>query len=405
MVKLEQKQRRCLIMFLEGVGSSVTKSKYKYELDRFMKWNKLKDYDDLLKADEKSLQRNLEDYLIYLKGTQTPNTIPSMMAPIELFYVMNDVNLNTKRLHKMLPTRTKAGGYGSYTREHITSMINNTNKKRTKSLILFFASTGCRVGVIPELSLGDITNYENCKKVVCYVNSKEEYFTFMTPEASKAFDDYLEERQQDNEKLTSESPAFRQNYQLGSAPALTMETGTVRNAISITLKDVAKKKTGNRYNISMIHGLRKFFNVSLKLRYDSNLSLCEKLMGHSTSIPLDNHYGTFTEKQIFDEYLKAIPELTISGEDRKQIQLDTKNKKLDELESKQLEVDNIMNDLVEMKKENAKFRDGDLMRGLIKEQFNEMTLKSRDGQLIKDLDEENNKLRSELKKLKDQTDE
>jgi len=28
-----------------------------------MEWNKTKDYDDLLKADEKSIQRNLEDYL------------------------------------------------------------------------------------------------------------------------------------------------------------------------------------------------------------------------------------------------------------------------------------------------------------------------------------------------------
>ena len=37
------------------------------KLDQFLKWNKLTDYDDLLKADDKSIQRLLEDYLMYLK--------------------------------------------------------------------------------------------------------------------------------------------------------------------------------------------------------------------------------------------------------------------------------------------------------------------------------------------------
>ena len=129
-------------------------------------------------------------------------------------------------------------------------MLSNTNKKRTRALILFLSSTGCRVGVIPELKLGHITNRDDCKEVLCYANDREEYVAFMTPEASKAFDDYLEERQQDHEKLTSESPAFRKDYAIGSTPAETMRTDTVRVAIIITLKDVKTRKTiGNRNNI------------------------------------------------------------------------------------------------------------------------------------------------------------
>ena len=88
----------------------------------FMKWNGLDGYDDLLKTDEKSIQRNLENYLIHLKDTKSPNYIPSIMAPVELFYVMNDIDLNSKRLHKMFPTKTKVGGYGAYTRENIQTM-------------------------------------------------------------------------------------------------------------------------------------------------------------------------------------------------------------------------------------------------------------------------------------------
>ena len=327
-------QKRCVVMFMQAIGSPHTREIYKYHLDKFMVWNKTEDYDDLLKADEKSIQRNLEDYLIHLKDKYSPNYIPSIIAPVELFYTMNDVNLNSKRLHKMFPTKTKKGGYGSYTKEDISSMLENTNKKRTRALILFLSSTGCRAGVIPELKLSHITNIDDCKQVVCYAESNEEYVTFMTPEASKAFDDYLEERQQDHEKLKPESPAFRKNYVIGSTPAETMLTETVRSAINMTLKNIRKTKSGNRFNISALHGFRKFFNVTLKSRYDCNLSLCEKLMGHSVTIPLDNAYGAFSTEKIFEEYKKSIPELTIDDS----IRLQEENK-IKETQIKKLETD------------------------------------------------------------------
>jgi len=106
--------KRCLEIFYQALGSKVTQKNYKWQLDRFVEWNKLTDYDDLLKADDKSIQRNLEDYLIHCKRKFSPNYIPSIIAPVELFYVMNEKNLNTKRLHKMFPTKIKKGGYGSY---------------------------------------------------------------------------------------------------------------------------------------------------------------------------------------------------------------------------------------------------------------------------------------------------
>jgi len=77
------------------------------------------------------------------------------------------------------------------------------------------------------------------------------------------------------------------------------------------------------------------------------LSLCEKLMGHSTTIPLDNHYGTFSPESIFAEYKKAIPELSISqewklNEELKQSKQEidiTKDKLIEELKSNKKELD------------------------------------------------------------------
>ncbi len=330
----KQTQQRCLKLFLNAIGSIHTRKGYLYQLDRFLKWNSIKagNYDDLLKADEKAIQRNLEDYLIHLKDQHlSPNYIPTIIAPIELFYLMNEVDLNSKRLHKMFPTKVKKGGYGAYSRDDIQLMLDNTNKKRTKAIILFLSSTGCRVGVLPELKLKYITNHEDCKKVVCYAESIEEYSAFMTPEASKVFDSYLEERQQDHERLTPESPVFRKDYVLGDAPAEPMQTGTIRNALYVTLKDVKRARTGNRFNIPIVHGLRKFFNVTMKSMDSSNISIAEKLMGHSVTVQLDNSYAPFTDEKLFTEYKKAIPELTISNVERQRLLIDNKNKKLEDM--------------------------------------------------------------------------
>jgi hypothetical protein len=51
-------------MFIQSLGSPETKKSYLYHLGRFLKWNNLTDYDDLLNAGEKAIQRNLEDYIL-----------------------------------------------------------------------------------------------------------------------------------------------------------------------------------------------------------------------------------------------------------------------------------------------------------------------------------------------------
>ena len=82
---VKQKQPKVLQLFLNAIGSVHTKKGYLYQLDRFLKRNKIKsgNYDDLLKADEKAIQRNLEDYLIHLKDQQlSPNYIPTIIAPL-----------------------------------------------------------------------------------------------------------------------------------------------------------------------------------------------------------------------------------------------------------------------------------------------------------------------------------
>ncbi len=86
-------QVRSYSLFLSAIKSEHTKEIYKYHLEKFLAWNKdCKDYDDLLKADEKAIQRKLEDYVMYLKLNFSPNYIPTIFKGVELFYTMNKVN-------------------------------------------------------------------------------------------------------------------------------------------------------------------------------------------------------------------------------------------------------------------------------------------------------------------------
>ena len=52
-----------------------------------------------------------------------------------------------------------------------------------------------------------------------------------------------------------------------------------------------------------------------------NNNLAEKMMGHSVTIPLDDVYLDASVDVIFNEFKKAIPELTIDSTARKEIEL------------------------------------------------------------------------------------
>ena len=84
-------------MLPQDKKSESSKEKYLYLLERFKKWAKVPSYDALLEAPHKQIQEKIEDYVLDLKKQISPNSIPTYFAPIELFYVMNDVNCNFKK--------------------------------------------------------------------------------------------------------------------------------------------------------------------------------------------------------------------------------------------------------------------------------------------------------------------
>jgi len=266
------------------------------------------------------------------KRNLNPNTIPTYVNPLKLFLESNDIDLNWRKIRRLFPAPVKPTGDAAYSTEDIKKMLDCTPNLRNKTLIHFLASTGCRIGALPELKLKHLTEMPlGCKAVQVYEDSIEEYYTFLTPEASKIFDSYLEQRKKDKEYLSPESPIFRTTYSLGMAKAKVMSKKAMqavidRAARNAGIRHYSDKKNG-RYCVQLDHGFRKRFDTLLKLNRDVNDNIIEKMMGHKRG--LDRLYLKPTKEQMFDEFKKGISDLCIDSSE----QLRIKNQQLEEEKS------------------------------------------------------------------------
>jgi hypothetical protein len=104
-----------------------------------------------------------------------------------------------------------------------------------------------------------------------------------------------------------------------------------------------------RFQIMTCHGFRKRFGTICKNNNSVNISNAEKLMGHSTTVPLDNHYHKPLLETLFDEYQKHIPQLLIDDSYRLEEQLKEKDEKISELNKKDNEIDLLKQTILEIK--------------------------------------------------------
>lgn len=320
--------QRSYLIFENSIKSIETLKSYKYHLEQFLNFTNLKSYDELSSLDTNTIQNFLEDYVIKLKKQGLAGmSFRSYFAGIEIFLEVNKIFFYKKALHKMFPAIEKSGGGMPYTTQDIQLMLKNTTSKRTKALIHFFASTGARPAVLvdPPLKFKHVVAMQyGCKGVLLYANSKEEYWAFLSPESTKALDDYRDERINSGEIITQESFVFVTD---GRQCRAKVHEGYLKiNSYYTIMYNLIKKcgiervKAGNRFDKAISYGFRKRFNTILKIESEINSNIAEKLMAHKKG--LDGAYFKPTREQCFAEFVKAIHELTIDDSERLQIKLD-----------------------------------------------------------------------------------
>ena len=332
--------QRALLIFQNSLRSPESVKGYTYRLERFLKFYKLKDFDSLVAIPPEKLQIMIEDYVMHIKKNINPNTVPSYVYPLKLFCESNNVDLKWRKIKKLFPAPVKITGDAAYSTADIKKILESTPILKNKALIHFLASTGCRIGALSDLQLRHIIQMPNsCKAVQVYEDSIEEYYTFLTPEASNALDEYLDQRRKDKEDLTPKSPVFRTKYAWGMAKAKSLTKKAMQAIIDRALRNANirhfSEKRNGRYKTQLDHGFRKRFDTILKLNKNVNDNIIEKMMGHKKG--LDGVYLKPTIEEMFEEFEAGIVDLTIDDSLRKQAELDKikkENKETDEIKTK-----------------------------------------------------------------------
>jgi len=348
--------QRSLLLFQNSIHSEETYRVYKYELDRFIRYFKLRDYNSLVSMDAKMLQIMIEDYVMDKKSQgKARSTIKTPIAAIELFCDTNDLMLNWKKIRRMLPPQKKKSGSKAYTTEQVRKILEFSPDVRNKAIIHFVAASGVRIGALPELQIKSVGEMpDGCKSITVYPGEKEEYVTFLTQEASKILDEYLTKRRNDGEYLKPESPLFRTKYAIGIAKAKPLKKISFQGIMDRALRRSGLRfgYSNSRRDIQLNHGFRKRWDTIIKSTDGMKIIHAEKMFSHTTPyIPLDETYTDFSVETLFEEYKKAIPELTVDDSERKQALLNQAVKEKSELENEKIKHDELTKDFEQFKEE------------------------------------------------------
>jgi len=202
---------------------------------------------------------------------------------------------------------------------------------------MLLACSGLRIGAIPNLQVGSLKDTE----LIFYENDSEEYLTFITPECEKSIDSYLNMRSRYGEKLTDNTYLIREQFDIRDQFQINKPNQVTREGLQWMIKDIAKR-CGVRTEVKdvpLAHGFRKFFTTQL-VNSKVNPEIREMLLGHK--IGLASCYYRPTVEEMYEEYSKAIDNLTIDPANRLQRKIETltiEKSRLDRIEEKMLKME------------------------------------------------------------------
>lgn len=157
----------------------------------------------------------------------------------------------------------------------------------------------------------------------------EQYYSYITPEALKALQEWMNYRAQAGEQITPDSWIMRDLWDTGfpsgggfaTVPKKLKSSGVKRLMERALWAQGLRRKLISgmrRHEFSANHSFGKYFHT---MCHSSAIkpAVAELLLGHS--LGLGDSYLRFTEEEILQEYIKAIDNLTINDENRLRLQV------------------------------------------------------------------------------------
>ena len=342
--------------FLYAIKSDSTKQRYERRLKNFL------DFLDLegdLEAQAKSfiiqsqqkgkswVSAKVMKFLTFQKdrvnkGEITGATVQNYYKPLKLFLEMNDVELSWKKISRGLPRGRRHAADRAPTIEEIQKLIEYPDR-RIRAIVFTMCSSGIRLGAWDYLKWKNVFPIEQdgkviAAKLVVYFGDEEQYNSFISSEAYQELKKWMDFRKQSGEKISEDSWLMRDLWNIEkfargfvTAPKQLKSAG-VKSLIERALKAQGIRKNllpeQKRHEFQTDHGFRKFFKTRAEqIMKPINV---ETLMGHSTGIS-DSYYRP-SVKELLEDYLKAIPYITVSKEKRMVIDVEKLRKHSSEIE-------------------------------------------------------------------------
>jgi hypothetical protein len=263
------------------------------------------------------------------KGELAESTIRNFYKPVKLFCTTHDVELSWKKITNTIPEGHKFANDRAPTHEEIGKVIEYPDR-RIKPLVLVTCSSGIRIGAWKYLKWKHIEPMKRddrivAAKIIVYGGENEQYFTFMTPEAFQALQEWMDFRKESGENITGESWLMIALWDT-DAPAPTPQKMEIDGLMAfvqraLRVQGLRKKldmKIIRRHEFKTNHGFRKFFQTNAEPKMKS-LDVMT-LMGQDTGLAAS--YNKPTVEMLLGEYLKAVDNLTIDKTLIKQHQQD-----------------------------------------------------------------------------------
>ena len=344
--------------FFDAIKNPLTKDRYEKRLDLFFRHigtkgstisERAKDFASRAKKDPQWTTYIINEYMRYQRGRAErgeieESTVSNYYKPIKLFCVMNDIILNWEKISKRIPQGRSYANDRAPTREEIVKILSYPDR-RIKPAILTMLSSGIRVEAWNYLNLGDIEKIERDNDVIAasitiYKGTKDQYRSFITPEAYYAIEEYVKYRKSHGERITGSSPVMRDLFHPDRGgrgePHLPkrLKASGVKRLVEDALKATGIRKPlpkdKRRHEFQANHGFRKFFTTVCE-RHMKSLD-ATILEGHDTGIK--ENYNRPSMEDLLDEYLKAVPELTMLQEAESVSERDLEKKIMELLETK-----------------------------------------------------------------------
>lgn len=331
-------------LFLYAMKSPMTKEKYIGRLNKFFDFFEFEGVTPEEKSRSFIMKYKEQDshwvFSVILKFMQfqlervqkreiTGSTVNNYLKSIKLFCEMADISISWKKISRGLPRGRNHADDRIPTDDEIRKLLEYPDR-RIKAIVYTMTSSGIRLGAWDYLKWGHIRPIEKdgkivASKVIVYAGEDEEYFTFISKEATLSLSEWMKYRENSGELITEESWLMRDLWDTGAVhggPGLVTRPNKLASAGIKRLIERAiwaqglRKKLENgkkRHPYQAVHSLRKWFKTRAENGGMKPINV-EILLSHSVGI--SSSYYRPLETELLEDYLKIVDILSFNKQEK-----------------------------------------------------------------------------------------